>query len=340
MTPIWSRRGTPMTPEIPMRRVRFIAPAILALAFLAAPLTAEAQTARTVPRIGYLSLSSSAPFRDAFVQGLRDLGYIEGQSILVEYRSAGGRPERLAEVATDLARLNPNILVTGGTAATAAARTATTSTPIVAVTGDPVGSGFAASLAHPGGRITGLALLSADMSTKWIELVSEIVPRAARVAVLVEPEAGRNQLPAIEPAARRLGLQLLLLEIRRPDNFDRAFDDAVRKRVDAIVPLSSPVFANLRLRIIELAARHRLPAVYEDRLFTEAGGLLSYGPSIAATYRRAASYVDRILRGARPADLPIEQPTKFELLINLKTAKALALTIPPSVLARADEVIE
>jgi len=227
--------------------------------------------------------------------------------------------------------------VVGGTAATKAVKAAMASTPVVAVTGDPVGAGFAATLAHPGGQITGLALLSPDMSTKWIELVSEIVPR---IALLVEPEAGRNQLPAIEPAAQRLRLQLLRLDIRRPDDIAPAFEKAARQGADAIVPLSSPVFANLRERIVALAARYRLPAVYEDRLFAEAGGLLSYGPSLAAVYRRAASYVDRILKGAKPGDLPIEQPTKFELVINLKTAKALGLTIPPSVLARADEVIE
>jgi len=311
-----------------------------AVTLLTTPLAAQSQSAARVPRIGYLSLSSSDPIRQALFQGLRDLGYIEGQSIRVEYRSAEGRLDRLENLATDLARLKPNVVVVGGTAATKAVKAAMASTPVVAVTGDPVGAGFAATLAHPGGQITGLALLSPDMSTKWIELVSEIVPRASRIALLVEPEAGRNQLPAIEPAAQGLRLQLLRLDIRRPEDIAPAFEEAARQGADAIVPLSSPVFANLRERIVALAARYRLPAVYEDRLFAEAGGLLSYGPSLAAVYRRAASYVDRILKGAKPGDLPIEQPTKFELVINLKTAKALGLTIPPSVLARADEVIE
>jgi putative tryptophan/tyrosine transport system substrate-binding protein len=310
-----------------------------AVAVLAAPLAAQSQSAVRVPRIGYLSLSSSDPIRRALNQGLRDLGYIEGQSIRVEYRSAEGRLDRLKDLATDLARLKPNVVVAGGTAATKAVEAAMASTPVVAVTGDPVGTGFAATLARPGGQITGLALLSPEMSTKWIELISEIVPRASRIALLVEPEAGRNQLPAIEPAAQRLRLQLLRLDIRRPEDIAQAFEEASRQGADAMVPLSSPVFANLRERIVALAARYRLPAVYEDRLFAAAGGLLSYGPSLAAVYHRAASYVDRILKGAKPGDLPIEQPTQFELVINLKTAKALGLTIPPSVLARADEVL-
>jgi putative tryptophan/tyrosine transport system substrate-binding protein len=307
---------------------------------LAMPLAAEAQPAGKVYRLGVLSLgTASTPYQQAFREGLRELGYVEGQNLLVEFRGADGREAKLTELAAEVVRLKPDALLATGSAATAAARKATTSIPIVAVTGDPVGSRFVASLAHPGGNTTGLAILAPDMSTKWVELVRELVPRASRVAVLAEGQTGAGQLRAMEPAARRLGLQLLVHDVGALEDIEPAFKAAVRERADAVVPLSSPLFFEHR-RIVELAARHRLPAVYEHRQFTEAGGLVSYGPNISIIYRRAAVYVDKILKGAKPADLPVEQASKFELVINLKTAKALGLTIPPSLLRRADEVIQ
>jgi putative ABC transport system substrate-binding protein len=307
---------------------------------LAAPLAAEAQQSGKVYRVGVLSLGvASTPYQQAFREGLREFGYVEGQNLVVEFRGADGREEKLTELAADVVRLKPDVLLATGSAATAAVRKATTSIPIVAVTGDPVGSRFVLSLAHPGGNTTGLAILAPDMSTKWVELVKELVPRASRVAVLAEGQTGAGQLRAMEPAAQRLGLQLSVHKVGALEDIEPAFKAAVLERADAVIPLSSPVFFEHR-RIVELAARHRLPAVYEHRQFTEAGGLVSYGPNISTIYRRAAVYVDKILKGAKPADLPVEQATKFELIINLKTAKALGLTIPPSLLQRADHVIE
>jgi putative ABC transport system substrate-binding protein len=312
----------------------------LAGSLLAAPLAAEAQQPGKVYRLGVLSLgTASTPYQQAFREGLRELGYVEGQNLLVEFRGADGREAKLTELAADVVRLKPDVILATGSAATAAARKATASIPIVAVTGDPVGSRFVSSLAHPGGNTTGLAILAPDMSTKWVELVKELVPRASRVAVLAEGQTGSGQLRAMEPAARRLGLQLLVHDVGALEDIEPAFKAAVRERADAVVPLSSPLFFEHR-RIVELAARHRLPAVYEHRQFTEAGGLVSYGPNISIIYRRAAVYVDKILKGAKPADLPVEQASTFELVINLKTAKALGLTIPQSLLARADEVIQ
>jgi putative ABC transport system substrate-binding protein len=236
-------------------------------------------------------------------------------------------------------RLEPCIF-TAGTEATAAARKATSTIPIVAVNGDPMGSGFAESLARPGGNTTGLAILTPESSTKWIDLGREIVPGVSRIAVLLHREDGGPQLRALEPAARQLGVQVVVLRLQRPEEIAAAFESARQARAEVIVPLSSPVLAAHRQTIVTLASRYRLPAVYEHRLFVNAGGLLSYGPNFAAIFYRAATYVDKVLRGARPAELPIEQPTKFELVINLKTAKALGLTIPPSLLLRADQVIE
>src|SRR3984893_7969456 len=307
---------------------------------LAMPLAAEAQPAGKVYRLGVLSLgTASTPYQQAFREGLRELGYVEGQNLLVEFRGADGREAKLTDLAADGVRVKPDRRVANGWTATAAARKATTSIPIVAVTGDPVGSRFVSSLAHPGGNTTGLAILAPDMSTKWVELVKDLVPRASRVAVLAEGQTGTGQLRAMEPAARRLGLQLSVHDVGALEDIEPAFKAAVRERADAVVPLSSPLFFEHR-RIVALAARYRLPAVYEHRQFTEAGGLVSYGPNISVIYRRAAVSVDKILKGAKPADLPVEQPTKFELIINLKTAKALGLTIPPSLLGRADEVIQ
>ena len=327
------------SPEMPRRAFM----AVIAGGLLAAPLGPEAQSVGQMPRIGWLSpgVDARAATGEESRRGRRDLGYVNGQNVRLAYRFAAGQHDRLPELAAQLVRLNVDLIVTTGTAATTAARDTTSSIPIVAVSGDPVGSGFAASLARPGSSITGLAILSPELSAKWLELVREIVPRAARVAVLAFREDGGPQLPVLERAARQLGLQATVITLREPEEIDdRAFEAAIRARSEALVTLSSPVFATHRRRIVDLAARHRLPGVYESRQFVDAGGLVSYGPDLRIVFYRAATYVHRVLRGAKPALLAIEQPTKFELLINLKPAKALGLTIPASLLQRADQVIE
>jgi putative ABC transport system substrate-binding protein len=312
--------------------------ALLALAFLAAPLAAESQSAGKV-QIGWLT-TAPHPFLEAFRQGLRDLGWVERQNLVIEERYAGGRPERLADLATELIKLKVNVIMVSGAAATRAAHRASASAPVVFVTGDPVSDGIVASLARPGGNVTGLALMNTEVSAKWVELIREVLPGTPRIVILWDPSASRPQLQVAEAAARSLQLQVRTLEARSAEEIDRAFQVAVSDRAGALVPLSSAFFAAEKQRIAGLAARHRLPIVYEHRDFVEAGGLMSYGPDLRDVFRRAAGYVDKILKGARPADLPVEQPTKFELVVNLKTAKALGLTIPPSVLARADELIE
>jgi putative ABC transport system substrate-binding protein len=314
---------------------------VIGMAGLVSPAAAMAQRGDASPRIGCLTPTDPKNENQReFRRGLRDLGYIENQNIVLEYRFGSDRNDRLHEFAADLVRLNVNVIFTAGTEATAAARKATSTIPIVAVSGDPIGSGFAESLARPGGNTTGLAILTPELSTKWIDLGREIVPGVSRIAVLLHREDGGPQLRALEPAARLLGVQVVVLRLQGPEEIAAAFESARQARAEVIVPLSSPVLAAHRQTIVTLASRYRLPAVYEHRLFVNAGGLLSYGPNFAAIFYRAATYVDKVLRGARPAELPIEQPTKFELVINLKTAKALGLTIPPSLLLRADQVIE
>jgi putative ABC transport system substrate-binding protein len=318
---------------------------------LAAPLSAQAQQPAKVPRIGWLlSGSLEAPetraLLGAFRQGAHERGYVEGQNIVIEYRPAEGRIDRFPALAADLVRLKVDLIVAGSTAAARAAQQATTTIPIVAPTmGDPVGDGFVASLARPGGNITGLTFLGPALTPKRLELLKEALPKISRLAGLWHPGAlseqtTKDMLSQTETAARTLGVRLQLVGVRSLDELDRAFSTIASQRADAFLMFPSAMFFNERRRVIDLAAKHRLPSVYVSKEFVELGGLISYGASIADLFRRAAVYVDKILKGAKPADLPVEQPTKFELVINLKTAKTLGLTMPPSLLQRADEVIQ
>ena len=309
---------------------------------LAAPRAAEAQPAGKVPRIGFLS-DSRQPWDEGFRQGLRELGYVAGHNITIEYRYGEGKFERLPGLAAELVRLNVDLVVAGGTQATSSAKQATGVIPIVmGVSADPVGNGFVASLARPGGNITGLTSLSPDLSGKRLALLKEIVPRLSRVSVLwnsVNPD-NASQLREAEAAANALGVQLLPIGVRSSNEFDKAFSVINNARADVLYTLGDSLFANNRKRIVDFAAKNQLASMFSTRQAVEAGGLVSYGTDFVDLFRRAAIYVDKILKGAKPADLPIEQRTKFELVINLKTAKALGLTILPSLLLRADQVIE
>ncbi len=320
-----------------------------ALGILLAPPAAKAQQPTKVPRIGVLFFSSpsttsatSARF-EGFRQGLRELGYIEGKNIVIERRFAEEKLERLPQLAADLVHLKVEVIVTGGPTSTRAAKEATVTIPIVmGQDSDPVGSGFVASLARPGGNITGLSSLAPEISGKRLELLKEIVPKLSRVAVFgTSTQAGNAQsLKETELAAGAFGVQLQYLDILGPKDLETAFREARKGRADAVLGLPSPVLIAQRTQVADLAVRSRMPAMYMASEFVDAGGLISYGPNYVDLYRRAATYVDKILKGAKPADLPVEQPTKFELVINLKTAKALGLKIPQSILIRADEVIQ
>ncbi len=318
----------------------------LALGILAAPLTAQVRQPAKVYRIGVLSGSgrTSAPHvRQAFYQRLRDLGYVEGQNIIIEWRWAEGKLDRLPDLAAELVQLNVDLIVATAPAPVLAAKNATRTIPIVMVfTPDPVQLGLVASLARPEGNITGLSSMSIDLSAKQLELLKEAVPKILRVAVLMNPANPWHALGLKEVGVRAqaLALDLEILEVRRPEEFEDAFSAITRKRGGAVLVLADPMFFTHRTRLAELAAKHRLPAVYGLREHVEAGGLMSYWPNTVDSTRQATTYVDRILKGAKPGELPIEQPTRFELVINLKTAKALGLTIPPSVLVRADQVIQ
>ena len=317
---------------------------ILTLGILATPVPTEAQQSAKVPRIGWLSIASRTPavshLIEAFWQGLRELGYVEGQNIAIEYRFAEGRPERLPEFAAQLVALKVDILVTPNPAGTQAAREATRTIPIVILgVADPVGSGLVASLSRPGGNITGLT--SPVMWGKRLELLKETVPKAFRVAVLrnpTNPETA-DMSRDVGGAARALGVQLQVLDVRVPIELDSAFARMTRDRAGALLVTGDTLFTLHREQIAVLAIKRRLPAISWAREFAEASLLMAYGRSLPYEFRRAATYVDKILKGAKPADLPVEQPTKFELVVNLKTAKALGLTIPQSVLIRADQVI-
>jgi putative ABC transport system substrate-binding protein len=317
----------------------------LAGGLLAAPLAAEAQQVAKVWRIGVLSSGSpsAAVARiDAFKQGLRELGYVEGPNLAIEYRWAEGREDRLSALAADLVRLRVDIIVTQGTVATLVARRAKPTMPIVfAVAGDPVAAGLVASLTRPAGTVTGLAVLGAEMSPKRLELLREMVPGLTRIAALWNPGNSSSvpELKATEAAARTFGLQLQSVEARDARGLDAAFAAMTKQGAGAVIVLSDSMLFGQRTQIADLAAKNRLPAIAWTGEFID-GLLMVYGPNVADMYRRAATYVDKIFKGAKPADLPVEQPTKFELLINLKTAKALGLMIPPSLLQRADQVIE
>ena len=318
----------------------------LILSLLTAPLTSSAQQAAKVPRLGLLipgSSSAFAPRIEAFRHGLRDLGYVEGRNITIEYRFAEGQDDRLPALVAELIRLHVDIMVTDGEEAILAAQHATTTIPIVmAVSSDPVGIGFVASLARPGGNITGLSFMLTEVSGKRLELLQEAVPKLSHVAVLWNPTNPNSILgfKETQTAAHALGLPLQSLEVRGPDEFDQAFAAMTREHADALVVLSNPLFFSHRRQLAELAVKHRLPAIFLFREYVEAGGLMAYGANLHAMYRRAAYYVDRILKGTKPADLPVEQPVQFELVINLKTAQALDLPIPPTLLFQADEAIK
>ncbi len=317
----------------------------LTLGTLGLPLAAGAQQAGKVPRIGFLFFGSPGPSRelDAFRQGLRELGYTEGQNIVIEVRFANGRVERLPELATELARLNPDVLVTPGTPASLVAKQATSTIPVVfAGVADAVGAGLVANLARPGGNITGLTGISAELGGKRLELLKEVTPRASRVAVLYNPADRSNVLvlKEMQKSAPALRLTLQPLEVRGPGEFVGAFVAMTRERAHALFGAAGVLTTEHRKALVDLAAKRRIPAMWGERQFVEAGGLMSYAVNFYDQVRRAATYVDKILKGAKPADLPVEQPTKFELVINLKTAKALGLTIPPSLLQRVDQVIQ
>ena len=324
--------------------------AVMALAFgvLSFPPTIGAQEGKAgkVARIGRLSPLSAEtdrPNLEAFRKGLRDLGWVEGQSFTIETRFADGKPERLPALAAELVRQRVDVILAGSTPGALAAKKATTTIPIVMVTtGDPVRDGLVPSLARPGGNLTGITALGQALDTKRLELIKEAVPGVTRVAVLVDPDSYYTALflKEKEPAARRLAVELRLLEVRDPAALEKALATLATERIGALMVQTNATFITHRNRIVALVAKNRLPAVYGDRTFVDAGGLMFYGASLASLYGDAAVYTDKILKGARPADLPVEQPTKLELIIILKTAKTLGMTLPPSLLARADHVVE
>jgi putative ABC transport system substrate-binding protein len=306
---------------------------------------AGAQQPSKVPKIGFLvgpSRSFFASRMESFQQGLHSLGYIEGKNIAIEYRYAEGKADRLPTLAAELVGLNVDVIVTSATPSVLAAKKATSTIPVVFVSvTDPVASGLVASLARPGGNITGLTILAPELSGKRLELLKEAVPNVTRVAFLWNPAnpAQAPQWREAQAAAQALGLRLQSLEVRSSNDFDSAFEAALRERARALIASPEPLISTHLKRIVEFVAKNRLPAMYAGPEVVDAGGLMSYAPDYTAQYRRAAAYVDKILKGTKPADLPVEQPTKFELVINLKAAKQIGLTIPPNVLARADRVI-
>jgi len=311
------------------------------MAIVTTPLAGEAQQAGKVPRIGVLQVWSSAdPMVELIRQSLREVGYVEGQTIAVEFRLAEGKTERLPALAADLVQLKADAILTFGDPAIRAAQQATRTIPIVAATDDLVGAGLVANLARPGGNTTGVSILASELNVKRLELLKETLPRVSRIAALWDPGSGTFHLKGLEAAARSLGVELQVLEVRRPEDFQRAFGAARKGRAGALNVLASPFLYGHRQTIIDLAAKNRLPAIYQWREMAEAGGLMSYGPTLSELLRLCAAVLDKILKGAKPGDLPVEQPTKFELVINLKTAKTLGLRIPQSVLTRADEVIQ
>jgi len=323
---------------------RTFALALCAL-LLALSYYASAQQPKKVPRIGFLTAAGPAgPNIEAFRQGLRDLRYIEGKNILIEYRYAEGKVDRLPELAAGLVNLNLDLIVVASSQAASAAKQASTIIPIVmATSGDPVATGLIKSLAQPGGNITGMTVYSPEVSGKRLELLKEAFPKISKVAVLGDPTSSGYQLDwqQLKAAGKSLAVQLQPLDVHSPNpDFKGAFAAAKKQRAEAFLTLPPPLMAIYRKEIVALVAEGKLPAIYHNRDFMDAGGLMSYGPNLADSFKRAATYVDKILKGAKPADLPVEQPTKFEFIINLKTAKQINLTITPNVLARADKVIK
>jgi putative tryptophan/tyrosine transport system substrate-binding protein len=325
-----------------MRRRAFA----LGVAGIVMPVRGEAQPFAKVPRVGVFAVPSAALLSariEGFRQGLRELGYVEGQNILVEYRMADGRLDRLPELAAELVRIKVDVIVTSGPASTQSAKAATTTIPIVmAQDADPVGNGFVTSLARPGGNITGLSSLYTELSGKQLEILQAIVPRLSRIAVLGQSTEAANTgqiLKEVERAAGLLGIQVQYLDLHSEEDIEPALEAARKARAGAVLILGGPVAASHRVQLAELAARKRLPAIAQLGEFAEDGGLVTYGVSLIDLWRRAASYVDKILKGARPTDLPVEQPTRLELILNLKAARRIGLTIPAVLLARADRVI-
>ena len=308
------------------------------------PLDAFAQQQGKVWRVGFLiPTSSNASRYHAFPQGMRELGYVEGRNLVIEWRSAEGKLERLPDLATELVKLNPDVIVTGGSPATSAAQKATTTVPIVmGAANDAVVSGFVRSLARPGGNITGISDLAADLSVKDLEILLSVVPKLSRLAVLINPGNSTHAaiVKGVQMAALKADVKILPLEARTPQEIENAFSTMTQQHAGAIFAPIDAFLIQQGSQIADLAIKYRMPSVFGARENVEVGGLMSYGPSLSDCYRRAATYVDKILKGAKPRDLPVEQPTKFELVINMKTAKVLGLTIPQSVLLRADEVIE
>jgi putative ABC transport system substrate-binding protein len=331
-----------------MRGLRLAFTITLLLGGLFSPSATEAQQSAKVARIGCLAgdMIVLPRVHEAFRQGLRDLGYVEGRTVVIENRDAEGKFERLPALAAELVALKVDVIVAADTPATVAAKKATQAVPIVfTAAGDPVGSGLVTSLARPGGNVTGVTNQALDLLGKRLELLTQAVSGVSRIAVLLHPEGlggqtARDMRKEVDAAGRTLKARLQVVEARGPDDLDRAFSKMTSERASALVVLPATIFLFERRRLADLAAKHRIPAMYSFRDFVEVGGLISYGPDVADLFRRAATHVDKILKGARPGGLPVEQPTKFEMAINLKTAKALDLTIPPSLLARADHVVE
>jgi len=328
------------------RRV-FLVGNVAGLFLLAMPLASPAQQQSKVWRIGFLGVAPASTYTeyvDAFKAELRHLGYAEGKNIALEYRWAGGKYERLPALATELVRMKADIIVTHATPATRAARNATAAIPIVMISiAEPVASGLVASLARPGGNVTGMSNLAAGVISKHVELLTQIAPGNAALAVLqnpTNPGATAPQLKEVDTAARALGLRLQFFEVRAPNDFDAAFARIAAARTAGVVVVTDTLFLDHRYRIAKLASKNRVPAVFSRSENVDAGGLMSYGSSLIGQFRHAAIYVDKILKGAKPADLPVEEPTMLELVVNLKTAKALRITIPQSILVRADRVIE
>jgi len=316
---------------------------LVVVVLLAVAVVAESQQPKKVPRIGYQSAGSSGGREEAFRQGLRELGYVEGQNFVIEWRFAEGKPNQVPRNAAELVRLKVDVLVTGGSTDTRAAKGVTSTIPIVMTNeSNPVGTGIVASLAQPGGNITGLATLSAELIGKRLELLKETVPRLSHVVALRGPGPQQSAVTQkeAEVAARSLGLHLQFQEVKQPDDLNRAFEAITKARTGALMVRGGPFGSAHRKRIVEFAVKSRLPAIYYQQVFVEDGGLMSYDANSNDLARRAATYVDKILKGAKPAELPVEQPTKFDLVINLKAAKQIGMTIPPNVLARADKVIK
>ncbi len=318
----------------------------LALGLLAGPLPAQAHHAGKIPRIGLLitaTRTATEPLADAFQEGLRELGYVVAKTIALEVRWGEGKLNRLAALASELLQLNVEIMITGGGPAIRAAKKATSLVPIVMVTGnDPVQAGYVASYSRPGGNITGLTTIASDLTTKRLELLKEVVPRLSRVAILWDPKArtGPRKFKEAKVAARSLGLKLQPFEVRSREDIERAFRVATRVGSQALIPLRSPLTVTWGEFISSLAIENRLPVIYDDRVFMKSEGFMSYGTNISDVFRRAATFVDKILKGAKPADLPVERPTKFDLVINLKRARQLGLTIPPTFLYKATKLIK